>query len=410
MRVQVSPPGSATDGRFCQLLRRTCLSSKAALCLVFLAGAICAPNLAQDRSLPSSRPDRLVGPFLDLYDRGEYEAAGRYLEAIKSLPDEIETVQSRTAPIQSVPGRVGVPAFDVFARSFANMARDWVRSEKGESQQRRLRVASLAVLEAADGGFSRFAAATEWVCNEFRKYPPTQFEHVWQLAVLALAQSGGGAEFLIRERDGADHLKHAVSRYPSEPRFALAIPLNEMVARIANNRPGIKAQELVRRSNVPDEASSARFVERVLTQLDGLASLQDIAEEALMRAGIIRFQLGRFDSALANLSVAAKSDDQFVRYMSSLFEGKVLEALGRRPAALAAYEAAHQADPKGQAAALQYAAELFTNGRRSEAASVIEGTVRDRDDAAGDWWYVYGSGDFRFWKAYQQQLRESLKK
>jgi tetratricopeptide (TPR) repeat protein len=232
---------------------------------------------------------------------------------------------------------------------------------------------------------------------------------VWQLAVIAMAHSGGGAEFLIRQKDGADHLKHAAARYPNEVRFALAVPLNEMVTRVANNRPGVKLVSLVRRSDVPNEGSATRFIDRVLGQLDGLATTPGIAEEALMRAGVIRFQIAQFERALVNLSQAAKSDDRFIQYMSHLFEGKVLEALGRRSAALAAYESAHRSDPDGQSAALQFAAALFTSGRRDEAMSIVEGAIRDRDDAIADWWYVYGSGDYRYWSTYRRQLRESIK-
>lgn len=365
------------------------------------------------RSPLTSRPDRFVGPLLDLYERGEFQEATQLLRTIKTLPDEVETIQVRNAPVQSVPSRVSIPAFDVFARSFENLARAWVGAQGPDKRTYRLKVAALAVLEAADAGgfsgFSQFRSATEWICSEFRKAPQTPYEHQWQLAVVAMAHSGGGAEFLIRQKDGADHLKHAVARYPGEVRFSLAVPLNEMITRVANNRPGVRLVDMVRRSDIPDERSASKFIDRVLGQLDRLATTPGIAEEALMRAGVIRFQIGEFDIALANLSQAAKSDDRFVQYMSHLFEGKTLEALDRRSAALSAYESAYRSDPQGQSAALQFAAVLFTNGRRDEAMAIVEDAVRDRDEAIADWWYVYGSGDYRFWNMYRRQLREALR-
>lgn len=338
-------------------------------------------------------PPDFVRPLLDSYEQGDHDGALRMLDQVWALPDTVTLIQA-TDP-RKPPREAAEPPFTLFAGVFTNVAQDWLREAPAEKRAGRFLRTAVAVLDVEDyrrlrGGSDRFLSVVEWICQELRRSEPTPFEHLWHLGAIALGV-------------GDEHLSHAAGRFPKEARFALAQAMTEQATRIAMNRAGISPVQLVRRIDVLTDRAALSLLATTLAGLDALADEPSVGFEGRLRAGIIRFHLSRFQDSLRDLSAASGSPDPFIRALAHLYRGLTFDHLHQASDALSAYQAAYDAFPAGQSAALRLAAALFLEGRRDEATEIASRATRY--PATGDPWNMYGWGDYRFWDGYRTRLR-----
>ena len=230
---------------------------------------------------------------------------------------------------------------------------------------------------------------------------PHQDERTWQLAAIAAAQLAGDSEFLIgspfearnNPQDEIDHLKHAVARFPKEPRFVLAQGIAiEWTTYPATPRP------------------SGRIAGR--TQLfdafDRMKDDEGIGPEATLRLGVARYRRGQLPAALDLFAkVEASARDPYLIYLARVVGGQVHEASKHPAEAERSYRAALKTVPRAQTASFLLASLLFRSDRPSEAARITEDALSAQPQPI-DPWKEYGAADNRFWPVLIERLRESI--
>ena len=88
------------------------------------------------------------------------------------------------------------------------------------------------------------------------------------------------------------------------------------------------------------------------------------------------------------------SEDREIRYLTDLFRGQILRAMGRSDEAVAAFRAALVTWPGAQSARVALMTLLVNRGERDEAAALAEATQTASDNEFDPWW-TYWLGDFR---------------
>ena len=127
-----------------------------------------------------------------------------------------------------------------------------------------------------------------------------------------------------------------------------------------------------------------------------VAASPELAAEAAARRGLVLSRLGRLDEALAAFDQADAADgDASVRYWTSLFRGRTLEALKRVAEAAAAYEHAATLAPHAQSPAVALASLWQRHDRPDEARRWAERAL-DAPGGFSDPWFLYWNGDLRF--------------
>ena len=386
------------------------------------AGAILVASAGIVQGASSgSRGEELVN-LIQRYDHGDYALVETRLE---QLPD----VRS-------------------FADELSETGADWVRrGPPADRPRRRLVVASLTLETAAihsEQHWSGLKPAVEWACRFLRDSgPPSQSEHVWHSAAIALIQGAGDVDFLIggvnnlrsplkselaRIHAGTfDHLSHARKRFPADPRWDLAQALAleaevwPVVWRVAPTnldelKAGAKRLQRARdaRIKASREDEAAFHTLRAIQLLDESANrwrtLQgnpQIGAEADLRLGYVEMRLGRRTQALASFRRVETSTDPDLRYLARLFAGWTQDEVDAGESAIAAYRAALAVLPMTPSAAVPLAARLHLSGQRDEAARLVEHLADGR--AIRDPWRLFGRGDYRLWPALLTRLRASLR-
>ena len=371
-----------------------------------------APQMSRDLSRAIARNT------LDAYDQGRYE------DAMYQIAGVVERLATRYRQSPGDGGHEGV--FSEFAARFGQNAAAWIAEAPADERPRRHRVAAVVALEIADigpnhyvdgGRYVRWAEARapiEWACQLLRGAgPPTTFERVWHRAALALIEREGDMVFMSggpplaqRERD---HAGHAIARFPDEAAFKLA----PLLARPELQSIGVKSAQpaaaLARRGHT--DADSRRRLNETLTALDELARTEpDIAADAKLRAGVLRFLVGELDRSLDDLRVAAFGHDAFRRYIAGMVMAQIHGQRDQHDQAIAALGDAVAAMPTMQTARLSLAARLFASGAIDEARTIVDATLTAQVDAAPwrDPWREYSAVDARFWPRDLQILRAAV--
>jgi hypothetical protein len=334
-------------------------------------------------------PSAVVSPkaLFESYARGEY---GKVEDALK-----------------------GVESPRAFIRAIKRDAEQWTRlpDDPETAERRRLIVATVA-LEAAyrppppptptfDGsGRLRVIGPNEdlhdlieWACALVRHSRlPTPGERLWHWLAIALME--GDARYEPLEI----HVRHALDRFPAEPRFILARAI---------------AGEL--RTSPDERGRSPRDRDRYATdtlvaRLDAAEAIDSVRPEASLRHAYLLLRLGQPEAALSRLGdPEATKDDPFLIYLAWLFRGRALDALGRTDDAIAAYREAAVVVPHAQTAEMALAAALAKRGERSEAAAIALASLTS-EAATVDPWRMYGSADARVWQKIRDALRMELRK
>jgi tetratricopeptide (TPR) repeat protein len=157
---------------------------------------------------------------------------------------------------------------------------------------------------------------------------------------------------------------------------------------------------------VPEiEKLATSVVRQTFADLGRFLDRPSVSAEAHLRRGIIQFQQARLDESLDSLRVASKGAEPDITYLAHLYVGLALDGLNRRNEAVEAFEAALRVVPDARSAIVALTADLFLLDRRTEASKRLE-TAFGRP-APDDPFRRFSLGDYRFWPAYLNRLREA---
>jgi hypothetical protein len=284
------------------------------------------------------------------------------------------------------------------------VVRSWSDLKAPVTLDDRERIVAVAALDFGHaavqaGAWHKVRSIVERSCRRLRDMPTSQFERLWHLASISLAEAAWDAQLLIEQ----GHARHVLARFPEEGRAALSAPLSRRLTRVVANRPGISSLDLT------GELDGLRLIKTTLADLDRLARIDGIGYEAKLRAGMVRFHLGELEESLADLQFASRASDRFVAFLAHLVAGHVLKSRGSPEEAEGEYRAAVTVSPTARSGVLSLAAQLFLLDKREEAVEISHAALRF-GIAVSDPWRDYGFADYRLWPSYQDQLHASLRR
>jgi VWFA-related protein len=300
---------------------------------------------------------REVQPLADAYERGDYDEVERQLNEGRNLASLILALRSSDPPWPDAPQRAAVFALEVAVAG--------LRSDNGF---------------ALDQGMRLLA---EYNVRVRQPRAADAFECSW---LWAEAAALGG---LFRPGLAIPFVRRALLRCPDEPRLHLA--------------DGIIAEQQWSSASEPAAEETAD----VLRRYEVAMTYPETALEARMRGAAFLLRTGRAQQALELLDGGpdiAPSDDTYVRYLADLVRGRVLGALGRTDAAIAAVRSALIAWPAAQSARVALMTLLVNRGDRHEAAALAEAIQSSPAEDFDPWW-TQGFGDFRAYPTILDRLR-----
>jgi tetratricopeptide (TPR) repeat protein len=368
-----------------------------------------------------------VPHLLSLYDRGSYV---EFFDSLSGVNDNLERLY---------------PAFE-------RDAGRWVKASEAAARWRRQLVAASVALELAHQLRSSAAEYPArylvWASLIVRQNPPaapSASERLWYLASVAAMQDVSWALVAGTANRGTaltqvasalgrgGHLAAALARFPEEPRFqfALAAFTEYSVAgrfrlvppylELARRRAADRVREEPPRSKEESTAFLIRNEARevlayfdrlpaVIRAFEAIRHLEGLRAEVDLHLGYLESVGMNWERALDLLGrVSNLTDDSYLCHLSHYFTGRTLQSLGRREAAIEAFERAHAIRPHARAAATHLAAELLLSERatdRERAYSLLQSAYSD--SAPEDPWQAYFYGDARLWPRYMAQLRLAI--
>jgi tetratricopeptide (TPR) repeat protein len=378
-----------------------------------LAGALAIGLLAT--GLAGGRPSAQSPPVvaqLDRYLRGDFEAIAAELAAVTDFGDVLDGLKRQgTAWVASAPAerqrrRLAAATFALEAARAAEQA-DWkwvqrVDLNMGPGTNMGLKPS----FQAADALWWKAPPLLiEWACALVREEAtPAPIERIWHLAALAVAQRRADYEFLIgspwdargNPNDEIDHLKHAMARFPDEPRFALA----QAIAVEWRTWPTAAKRTRASVRNLPE----------AMRAFEGQLEDSAIGAEATLRLGYLRLR-GRNPGGALKLfdRVQEVTRDRFLLYLAHYFSGQALERQNRVPDAERAYRRALDTIPHAISATMTLAAVLTRTDRRLEASALVEASLAARPQPV-DPWRAYGAADDRFWPELIARLHAEIRR
>jgi tetratricopeptide (TPR) repeat protein len=131
------------------------------------------------------------------------------------------------------------------------------------------------------------------------------------------------------------------------------------------------------------------------------------AAEANTRGAWVQFQAGQLAGARTTIEQVDATDDADLMYWTSLFRGRIYDAVNRLPDAERAYRAALEARPAAQSAAIGLSFALFRMDRKEEARALAVEARRQPDGTVDPWW-IYIAADARFLSVWRADLRAGI--
>jgi DNA-binding FadR family transcriptional regulator len=353
-----------------------------------VAGAVLGALLLMGRPVDRTADVVSTGPLLDTYLRGDFDRAVTAASSIRDMED--------------------------FSRAIERQAPDWIAASTPDAPHRRLAAAAL-VLEVThariETDWATLRPLLEWACQILKKGgPPTEGEHRWHLAVIALAGRARDFGRLSQEmpdwatnamarQDGntlrahvqtAGHLAHTFARFPDEPRVLMATTM--IAAAPFDNEPA--------RTPPRQSSGTGDIVRRGrITSLAFLQALQDdsrLAAEAAVRAGHIHYAVGSLTSALDLERLAQRTaQDPDTAYLAHFTAGRILQAMHLAGDAASEFQQALALRPRAQSAALALAAIRATEAQ-TRAFDLLRPAL-DSHSPFDDPWRLYGYGDYVRW-------------
>lgn len=327
-------------------------------------------SLAAGGSAPAQSVTVSVLDMLELYALGEHATVRSALDAASrgDFGPVIETLE-RDAP-------------------------GWIEADGREQRARRRLVVATFSLDAAhaalDTQWAQAKRILEWACALLRaEEAPSPQERLFHLAAVGIIEGAHDVEALD------EHLGHARTRFPSEPRWLLAEAFKNEVeywrlfltimGRADGGDPDIVAPALVKAA---ERAENRR--------------------EAALRLGFVTYYAGRYDDARRHLAAVPPGDDPGQLYLAHLIAGWSYEKQHQSDEAIREFRAALAAVPRAQAATLHAAALLYAQGQRADADVMVELMLAEGADVV-DPWRLFGYGDFRRVPALIAALQEAVR-
>jgi tetratricopeptide (TPR) repeat protein len=305
---------------------------------------------------------------------------------------------------------------NAFQDAFDKEATAWLKAPNADREHRK-RVLAVAILH---GGYYAVASDTwrnvrwliEWECDQLRRGPVSEFEHVWLQASIVLIQAAGDRIFLeppsksgaldCDRLDPCDHAWHALSRFHDDPQFRLAHTVPWLRTKPFERRPGAMLDSP--RLHQPE------FAQRLQEIFAGLRAFADdpvVGPEIRLKLGLLHYALNETADSLREMRAAGRSRDPYVRYVAAFVTGLVHEAEGQPDVAIHDYEAALAAMPNVRSGATWLAAKYFLAGRRDEAFRLMDEVYAAPAPPIDPW---HHSDELRHWPDYFARLRELIRK
>ena len=247
----------------------------------------------------------------------------------------------------------------------------------------------------------------EWACARVRQRSVVDgFDVRWHLAALSLIEAAIDPAALER------HLNHIGPSWEHpRKRLARALMAEQQLAPTRARPPSREFGGSVTGLGNPAivQAEHDRLAQAAIEEFLPLRTDKDIGADATLR--LARLYLDQRNVDWADTLLAAidgDTRDPALIYLARLFRGQTLEALGRPAAAETAYRDALRIGPRAHAAAMSLAAFLFRTNRRPEADVLVQDLLTDPRSGADPWW-LYWSGDARFWNARITDLRDEVR-
>jgi tetratricopeptide (TPR) repeat protein len=340
--------------------------------------------------------------LLDQYIKGDYDAAVSKAASVGDLgPLQLRFVQD-------------VPA--------------WIASDLAKADVRRAAAAAF-LLEFAAARYEsdgyRFLDLIEWMCIQIRAAgPPTEFERAWHAGSHALAGRSRSRTWMLGEyarlphqkpfpnavgsdpqHPPAQHLTHALERFPDDPGFRLT-----QVVVWSMGRDSEPIRNVRMRENGDDRPVRQRVTPQAdaIIALEPLTKIADVAGEAWCRTGIMQFVTRDYSGALKSFEAAMPAaTDTSMKYLSHFYAGRSLEALSRIDSAIDEYRAALQIIPDAESATVAMTSLQFARDDRDEAIDQIN-RVFNKRPGAPDPGRLVGYGSFIHWPELRAAMRAAV--
>ena len=310
-----------------------------------------------------------VVALLDRYAHGGYDDVLRDLIAIGDVP--------------------------AFAKELDRVGPGWIKAAGQDQAPRRQLIAASFALEAAVPHFwpEDVDPLVEWGCQLLRKGgPPTEGEHRWQLASVAIfGRARDDGRLVTRQAPGAplgvrmpppnkrvNHVVHARLRFPDEPRFQLADAMYAATA--ADTEPPRDAEWIPtdRLSKNSDGGIRRARALQAIGLFQALLTVPSLRAESELRTGYLEIVLHEPEKAIEHFARARETDDVFIEYLARFLSGRASDMLDRRDDATAMYRSALELLPGTQSAASALAANLFLAGHPDEAYALADQALSPR--------------------------------
>jgi tetratricopeptide (TPR) repeat protein len=227
-----------------------------------------------------------------------------------------------------------------------------------------------------------------------------RFEVLWHQAAIGTLQALPMVEMLQQYLDAiAPRFAEAAGRGVTlETRFALARGFTAALVCCWERRPF----EIVRQ--IPRAARGATTRDAALAIFDRAATESALRVEALVRAGKLLHEAGRYKEALARFAEVPDHDDPVIAYVQHLTEARALDALDRPAEAATAYRAALATPPPGQTAGIGLAAALLRSGQIDDAVRAAD-EARSMGNSTQGHLVAFNRGDQRFVSRWLAEIR-----
>ena len=365
----------------------------AVVLLVILTVAHPAANQQKKKEIPLRPIAPLdLGRTLDLY------AAGRFDEAVQAV------------------ARAGDEVGRNLRRHWPVTARAWIDADPAGRPRRLLAAAALALetenLRAERGDWRESddpvcaaACVLDWAQELLiERGEPDRAERAWYLAAAALA--GGVRDWRYLQRPftprrpamwTAGLLDRALIRLPSDPALRLEHALAAASRLNVIGEDGVPAETIPLNSIPPELRERLGLVvsaDAGLAAADLLAALgedPDVGAEARTRLGYLYWTQQKHAASRAELTAAiSRARDPESRYLANFLLGWSLAARGDVAAAIPHLEAALEARPGSQSAAVLLAALELQRGDAAKADAIARASFERKPDL--DPWrlFLYG--------------------
>ena len=360
--------------------------------LVVLAAARPAADQQQKKEVPL----RPIAPLdlrrtLDLYAEGRFDEA---VQAVARAGDEVGRNLRRHWPVTG---------------------RAWIDAEPGRRPQRLLAAAALALetenlrAERGDWGVSddplcAAVCVLDWAQLQLiERGTPDRAERAWYLAAAALAGGVRDWRYLQRPvvpgratRPPIGLVDRALTRFPTDPALRLEQALAAASRFNVIGEDGASAMDPL--NSMPqflrERLGLVPVRDNVRAAADLLAALAEdpeVGAEARTRLGYLYWTQGNHEASRAQLTAAiSRARDPESRFLANFLLGWTLASRGESAAAIGPLEAALDARPGSQSAAVLLAALELQRGDAAKADAIARASFERKDDL--DPWrlFLYG--------------------